>query len=51
MGDQLCSACGGNGMTEKVEYTYELDANGSRVAVRHSYLSACNSCGGSGRIG
>lgn len=50
MADQPCNACGGSGLTEKVEYTYESDADGREQAVRHAYISACTSCGGSGRI-
>lgn len=48
---QSCSNCGGTGLTEKVEYTYDLDANGNTVPQRHAYISPCNSCGGTGQIG
>lgn len=50
MGDQPCSACGGTGLTEKHEYTYERDENGNEKPVQHNYISQCSSCGGSGRI-
>ncbi|QMU79691.1 YgiT-type zinc finger protein [Streptacidiphilus sp. PB12-B1b] len=50
MGDTQCPSCGGTGLTEKVEYTYELDADGSSVAVRHAYISQCTACGGLGRV-
>jgi hypothetical protein len=51
MGGQQCGACGGYGVTEKIEYTYERDAGGNDTAVEHRYISPCTSCGGSGRIG
>ncbi|MEY9875240.1 RecJ-like exonuclease [Streptacidiphilus sp. MAP12-33] len=50
MPDQRCTACGGRGGTEKVEYTYETDQNGNTVAKEHRYYGPCTSCGGSGRI-
>lgn len=50
MAEQSCSACGGTGITTKVDYGFERDADGKEVQTRHEYQSQCSSCGGTGKI-
>lgn len=47
---QLCPACGGGRVTEKIEHTVETDSRGDQVAREHRYLSPCGRCGGTGEV-
>lgn len=47
---QVCPACGGQRVTEKIEHTVELDANGNQVPKVNRYLSPCGRCGGAGVV-
>lgn len=47
---QVCPACGGGRVTEKIEHTVETDSRGVQVARERKYLSPCGRCGGAGEV-
>lgn len=45
---QTCQACGGDGVTDHVEHTVEIDKDGNQIPVEHRWMGPCGTCNGSG---